>query len=240
MEKFLYKYSDLVIVLSKGSLDYVQNNGAKEIEYLPNGADLKLFKYFPLPDESKGFTFERPFKIVYSGAHGLVNGLRNVIDAARQLEKFPIVFYFIGDGQEKENLKKYAMGVKSVFFDDPIPQNKIPLYLASADAILISLADIELFRYGVSPNKLYDAYALGRPVLTTIPGLINNEVDEYNVGISAKAGNAEDLASSVKKLFLSDKKNRDKMSINARKLAETKYSRELTCEKFYKIIKKYF
>ena len=91
-------------------------------------------------------------------AHGLVNGLKNVIDAARKLENLPIVFYFIGDGQEKENLKKYAMGLKSVFFDDPIPQNKIPLYLASADAILISLADIELFRYGVSPNKLYDAY----------------------------------------------------------------------------------
>ena len=75
---------------------------------------------------------------------------------------------------------------------------------------------------------------LGRPVLTTIPGLINNEVDKYNLGISAKAGNPDDLASSVKKLFLSDKKNRDQMSINARKLAETKYSRNLLAKSFTK------
>ena len=38
----------------------------------------------------------------------------------------------------------------------------------------------------VSPNKLY-RYALGRPVLTTIPGLINDEVEKYNVGLTADA-----------------------------------------------------
>ena len=39
--------------------------------------------------------------------------------------------------------------------------------MAEADAIILSLRDIPLFRYEVSPNKLYDAYALGRPVITT-------------------------------------------------------------------------
>ena len=41
----------------------------------------------------------------------------------------------------------------------------------------LSLKDISLFRYGVSPNKLYDAYALGRPVITTVTGAINAEVE---------------------------------------------------------------
>ena len=85
MERFLYKHSDIVVVLSKGSVDYVLKNGAERVEYLPNGPDLKLFKYFPLPNELEGFSTNRPFKLIYSGAHGLVNGLKNVINAAKSL-----------------------------------------------------------------------------------------------------------------------------------------------------------
>ena len=55
-------------------------------------------------------------------------------------------------------------------------KDKMPSLIASADAVIISLKDVPLFRYGVSPNKLYDAYAIGRPVITTIPGHINEEV----------------------------------------------------------------
>ena len=236
MEKFLYKYSDLVIVLSEGCKDYVLKNGAKKVEYLPNGPDLNLFKYSPLPNEIGGFSSVRPFKIIYSGAHGLVNGLTNVIDAAKKLDHLPIVFNLIGDGQEKEYLKKYAAGNKSVIFKDPIPKKNIPSYLASADAILISLSKVSLFSYGVSPNKLYDAYALGRPVLTTVPGLINNEVEKYNVGVTANAEDVNSLATSIEKLFYMTRQQREKMSINARKLAESSYSRNLVCEKFYRII----
>ncbi len=237
MENILYKYSNLVIVLSKGCIEYVKCRGAKEILYLPNGPNLKVFKYSELPEELDSFSKDRPFKIVYSGAHGLVNGLKNVIDAARLLDDLPIKFYFIGDGQEKDNLIRQATGVNSIIFNDPIPQSQMPEFLSKFDAILVSLSDIKLFRYGVSPNKLYDAYALGRPVITTIPGIINEEVSKFKVGVTSKADSASDLAISIKKLFLLSRKEREKMSVNSRLLAEKEYSREIICEKFYQIIK---
>ena len=62
--------------------------------------------------------------------------------------------------------------------------------MASADAILISSKN-RPFQVWVSPNKLYDAYVLGRPVLTTIPGIINDEVEKYNVGLTADAEDAD-------------------------------------------------
>ena len=48
--------------------------------------------------------------------------------------------------------------------------------MREADAILISLKDVDLFKYGISPNKLYDAYALGRPIISTVGGVVNEEM----------------------------------------------------------------
>ena len=237
MENVLYKHSNLVVVLSKGCIPYVKSRGAKEVIYLPNGPDLRIFKYADLPEESDSFSKERPFKIVYSGAHGLVNGLKNVIDAARLLYDLPIKFYLIGDGQEKDNLIKYASDINSIIFKDPISHGEMPEFLSKFDAILVSLSDIKLFRYGVSPNKLYDAYALGRPVITTIPGIINDEVIKYNVGVTSKAESPVDLAMSIKSLFKLTREDRKKMSINSRMLAEKNYSRNIICQKYYQIIK---
>jgi len=238
IENLLYKHSSLVVVLSKGCVNYVKNKGAKNVKYLSNGPDLKLFRYYKLPTQFEEFSEKRPFRIIYSGAHGLVNGLENVIEAAKLLEKLPILFYFLGDGQEKNNLIKYASDLKSIIFKDPISQIKIPKYLSRFDAIIVSLSDIKLFRYGVSPNKLYDAYALGRPVITTIPGLINDEVKEYKIGVTAKAENPDQLASAIKDLFYMPREEREKMSLRARKLAETNYSRKYMCEGFLKEINK--
>ena len=88
-----------------------------------------------------------------------------------------IRFRFVGDGPEKQSLVKQAIDLKSVSFEDPVPKAQIPSLMAESDAILLSLRDVPLFSYGVSPNKLYDAYAIGRPVITTVAGAINQEVE---------------------------------------------------------------
>ena len=82
MEIFLYRNSDLVVVLSKGCLNYVKKNGARKVEFLPNFANTDLFNYSILPTEPEKFSSERPFRIIYSGAHGIANDLENVIKAA--------------------------------------------------------------------------------------------------------------------------------------------------------------
>ena len=109
--------------------------------------------------------------------------------------------------------------------------------LQNSDAILVSLKDTRLFSYGVSPNKLYDAYAIGRPVITTIPGHINNEVLEYNLGTTSKASDPSSLASAVIKLIGKPRLEREKMGINARLLSEKVYSRQMINFKYYQILK---
>ena len=232
MEKIIYQNASCVIVLAKGSSDFVAKRGAKNIVWLPNGPDLKIFSQKNYPEEPKKFSFEYPFKIFYTGAHGDANALNVIIDAARLLINLPIKIIFVGDGPEKQKLIEYSNGLKNISFQDSVPKKDIPNLLKDAHAIILTLKGVKLFSYGVSPNKLYDAYAIGRPVITNVPGDINDEVNDKRLGFTAESDNPQDLFEAIKKLFFTNRSDRILMSNRARKLAETIYSRE-------KIIYKY-
>ena len=232
MEKIIYKNASCVIVLAKGSITFVEKRGAKNVVWLPNGPDLKIFRQKKYPQEPKKFSFEYPFKIFYTGAHGEANALNVIIDAARLLINLPIQIIFVGDGPEKHKLIQYSNGLKNISFQDSVPKKDIPDLLKDAHAIILTLRGLKLFSYGVSPNKLYDAYAIGRPVITNVPGDINDEVNDNRLGFTSKSDNPRELSEAIRKLFFTGRSERILMSHRARKLAETIYSRE-------KIIKKY-
>ncbi len=222
MERQLYRQARFVVVLAKGAESYVVNRGAETTFWLPNGPDLELFAPRPLPPDCDVFT------VLYAGAHGDANALDNVLDAARLLESSgsAIRFRFIGDGPEKQALVKQAIDLKSVSFEDPVPKALIPSLMAESDAILLSLRDVPLFRYGVSPNKLYDAYALGRPVITTVAGAINQEVEEHGLGVTAPPGHPKELAAAIQRLAQAPRSERQAMGARGAHLARTTYSRQ--------------
>jgi glycosyltransferase involved in cell wall biosynthesis len=113
-----------------------------------------------------------------------------------------------------------------VSFEQPLPKAEVPALMAEADAILLSLRDVPLFRYGVSPNKLYDAYALGRPVITTVAGAINAEVERHRLGVTAEPGDPQGLADAIQRLSATPRPQRQAMAERAVELARTTYSRQ--------------
>ncbi len=226
MEKKLYKHSDSIVVLSKGAINYIKKRSASDIFWLPNGPDLNKFRFSELPEEKNYFSHKRPFRILYAGAHGEANDLSNIIKSAKLLLRYPIQFTFIGDGPLKKALIREANNCNNIIFKDPIPKDDIPEMMHKYDAILLSLKDVSVFKYGVSPNKLYDAYAVGRPVISTASGEVNLEIEKNNLGVTSLPNNPEMLSMSIKKLFFLPRIEREIMGINARKLAEEIYSRE--------------
>jgi glycosyltransferase involved in cell wall biosynthesis len=222
MERQLYTHAHTVVVLAQGAERYVRERGARRTAWLPNGPDLELFSHQLLPPDQATFT------VLYAGAHGDANALENVIEAARLLEhcNSPVRFQFIGDGPEKQALMQLAAGLKTVTFNDPVPKAEIPARMAQADAILLSLRDVPLFRYGVSPNKLYDAYAIGRPVITTVAGSINAEVETHRLGVTAEPGDPQALADAILSLAQTPRADREAMAARAIQLAHSTYSRQ--------------
>ena len=222
MERQVYRHASTVVVLAQGAEPFVRERGAWQTAWLPNGPDLALFTPRPLLADRPVFT------VLYAGAHGDANALENVIAAARLLEqrRVPVRIRFVGDGPEKQSLICLAEDLKSVSFEAPVPKAQIPDLMAEADAILLSLKDVPLFRYGVSPNKLYDAYALGRPVITTVAGAINQEVEDYRLGVTAPPGDPQALAAAIKRLMDTPNSERQAMAHRAIELAQSTYSRQ--------------
>ena len=227
MELFLYRSSHHIIVLSEGVINYVKNRGALSVSHIPNGPDINKFTYSPIsPNRSS-------FRVLYAGAHGAANNLKNVVECAKILQQRSlnsIQFIMVGDGPEKHSLIHQASGLKNISFLDAVSKDKVASLFASSDAILISLADVPLFKYGVSPNKLYDAYASGRPVISTVPGIINQEIESYQLGVTCSANNPNSLADAVELLMRKSDKERISMGLRARDLACSKYSRTKAIE----------
>ena len=77
------KASDSIIVLSKGvQLNMLRKYTNKDINWLPNGPNLKLFNSQKIKIKKS----EKKFNILYPGAFGVANDLTNVIKAARIIE----------------------------------------------------------------------------------------------------------------------------------------------------------
>lgn len=251
LEFFLYRVAESIIVLAPGSESYLLKRGVpkRKIVYIPNGVHLRNFSVdspgdsisfmdvVPLTDGDK--KDNRFFTIVYTGAHGPANSLDTVLGAARLLVDRPdIRFILVGDGPSKASLVKKAseLNLPNVLFLEPVPKNEIPRLLTRADATLITLRAADAFAYAVSPNKLFDYMAAGKPVLCAVPGDMARLVEENCVGFSIEPENPEALAKAVLRLKDMPHEERAAMGQRGRELIERCYSREQLAKELMRVL----
>ena len=125
---------------------------------------------------------------MYAGAHGPANGLDALLDAAAGVRDLEVDFVLLGDGVAKPDLQRQAAqrGLTNVRFLDSVPKSAMPRVLAAADVGVHCLADVPLFKYGVSPNKMYDYMAAGKPVLTNTDGDVGQLVAGARSGLAVR------------------------------------------------------
>lgn len=190
LESFLYRRADRIVVLAPGVKRSLVARGIDEdrITVISNGADPEDFTVATSRDELRRQQGFDGVVAVYAGAHGPANGLDLLLDAAAKLqaECSPIRVVLVGDGAVKDALAARVRneGLGNVELRDPIPKNEIPALLAAADIGVHVLADVPLFQYGVSPNKLFDYLAAGRPVITNAGGDTAALVEEAGAGLA--------------------------------------------------------
>ena len=201
LEIFLYRRAVAIVVMAEGSRTELIARGvdASKIAYIPNGADPSDFAPSAPREalrERYGFT---KFTAIYAGAHGPANGLDLLIDAAGEVRDLSIEIVLVGGGVEKAKLESQArqMCLDNVRFMDPVSKAEIPDLLAAADFGLHVLADVELFRSAVSPNKVFDYMASGRPILTNCPGIVSDLVLEGECGVIV---NPTELGDGIRKV----------------------------------------
>ncbi|UBH23103.1 glycosyltransferase family 4 protein [Macrococcus armenti] len=172
LEKYLYKKADRIIVLFENAKNYVVSKGINEekVLYIPNGIDMNRLETSnsSLPYELENYFNENNGNniIVYTGTHGLANNLDVVLDAAKEI-KTNTQFLFIGDGPNKEKLiqRKLNEKIENVYFADPVNKDLIPTILQKSSVGLLPLKHSPVFKWGISPNKLFDYMSNKLPVI---------------------------------------------------------------------------
>jgi len=241
IEQWLYRKSDRVIVLASGAIDHVKHRGATTVHWLPNGPNLTEFQNNITPEQAKqhyGIPLDCTC-LMYTGAHGTANALNTLVEAARILDhqhSGQVLIILLGDGSEKEDLIKQAADIHCLHFKDPLAKQEIPQFLQAADGLILTLKNIPLFQYGVSPNKLYDYYASGKPVIVAVGGAVNSEVEAHQLGWAVSPENPEDLAQAILSFMNTPQEDREAMGERGMRLVQSTYSRAAICQKLSKII----
>ena len=199
LEGMLYRRASAIITLLPEAGRYIERFGipGERVTWIPNGVALERFPYEPPRAGGPGF------ELMYFGAHGPANDLETVLQAMAVVQARPegagVRLRMIGDGPLKPRLRERAreLGLRTVTFEDPVPYGDVPALAAQADAFILTVLDRpELYRYGVSMNKLFDYLAAGRPIVVAISAA-NNPVAEADAGITVPPANPTLLAEGI-------------------------------------------
>lgn len=222
LELWLYKRAEKIVVLLPNAVDYISSLGipAAKVVWIPNGVELEGYSK-PVPPVING-----TFTLMYFGAHGQANGLDTLLHAMKKVQKVlpdnKLQLRMVGDGPMKPELIELAvkLDLKSVIFEKSVDKKNIPLLASQADAFVITVLNIpNLYRYGISMNKLFDYLAAGRPIIMA-SNASNNPVDDAGAGLTISPGDPDKLAAAIIQIFNTPVEERLRFGLAGRKYVE--------------------
>ncbi len=213
MEQNMYKHADRIIFSIDGGYDYIQDRGLEEeipkdkVFFIQNGVDLEEFRKNREKYEVTDKDLDDPdlFKVVYAGSIRKVNNLGLLLDAAKVVKNQKVRFLIWGAGDEVEKLQARITDekIENVILKGYIEKKFIASITSKADLNLIHNNPSELFKYGISFNKMFDYFASGKPSLTTFSCKYNPAVYE-GAGADVIDSTPQEIAGKIDQLSESD------------------------------------
>ncbi|MCK4658872.1 MAG: glycosyltransferase family 4 protein [Phycisphaerae bacterium] len=245
MERRIYRAADHIIALSPGMVDGIVGTGypRQRVTMIPNASDVDLFKPEHTLPKEKWIGDPACCRFVFSGAHGLANGLDALIDTAAELKRRGeggIQFVCIGDGSLKsEHMRRSeALGLQErILWCDPIPKAEFAAVLPTFDVGLMVLRNVPGFWRGTSPNKFFDYIACGLAVLNNYPGWLGEMITRGGFGKLAAPDDPSAFADACV-WFRDHPEQRNEMGRRAREWAVTECSREKRSTQFLETLER--
>lgn len=240
-ENYAYRKADKVVSLLPKASEYMQNHGMshEKFIYIPNGISKEEWENNNIPvPEQYGETFaslknEGRFIIGYTGSHGMTDTLYTLIEAAVLLKNEPVTFVLVGKGPEKEKIQKKVnnSNLKNVLLLPPVPKSSISKLLDMMDALYIGCERNPIYRFGISPNKLFDYMMAGKPVIQAIEAG-NDIVAENGCGMSIPPENPNVIAEAVIKLVSMTPDKRIKMGLRGKEYVLARHDYKVLAKDF--------
>ncbi len=239
-EKKCYRSARSIVVVTDSFKRKLNDRGIDDtkIHVVKNGVDRNLF--VPVEEKDAELLTSLDLKnkkiIGYIGTHGMAHKLDFILRCASLLQdKAPEYhFLFLGNGAEKDNLKKLKDSLKltNVTMLDSVSKNEVKRYISILDVCLINLKKSELFTT-VIPSKIFENAAMEVPILMGVEGEAQDIVEGYGAGLCFEPENETDFINKLHEMFVPDRYVRFKEG--CRRLA-CDFDRKNLAEKMINII----
>jgi glycosyltransferase involved in cell wall biosynthesis len=209
-------YVNGVILVDKARRVQIEEASPAHLAYVYNSPE-DLCPTCCFPDEKSDTTFS----ITYVGLLQWERGLSNLIRVVKENPNFHL--YIAGFGGDQKAIEESADKQSNIEYFGRVPYNQALLLSQKADLIW-ALYDptIPNHQYA-SPNKLFEAMMLGKPVIVARDTNIDSVVREMNCGYIVEYSNFADLQ-NILKACAANPNDRAQKGRNARIAYEQRYS----------------
>lgn len=224
-EKFAYKKADKVISLLPNAKPHMESRGMEKDKFvhIPNGFNLEEMKKSKELDKSISNSIPKDkFIIGYTGSLGASNAMEYLIEASNHLENNEnIHFVIFGKGQHLEKLKNNAKN--NVSFFGQIDKSEIQSAISFFDVCYIGWHNHSLYRFGISPNKIFDYMYAGKPIIHSV-NTSNDFVQIAEAGISIPTENPKEITNAVSEISKIENKKLKEWGKNGKKYVEENHT----------------
>lgn len=228
--RWVYRRATKIVAVSPGFLRRIVDAGvpAAKVAVVTTWADTDYFS----PRAADAATLDRfqlrgKFNVLFAGAIGPAQGLETIVDAAAALQSSPAIQITIaGGGIALDAARQRAddMRLTNIRFVGQLPSSDMPPLFAAVDVLLVHLRPDPLYDITI-PHKIFAYMASGKAVLAAVAGDAAEIVASASAGVTCASGDAAAMASTICKMASMPRAELDAMGANARKAAETLYSR---------------
>lgn len=216
--RFIYRHADLLLVQSRAFEVSVRALAlATPIVYYPNSVD-DTFARSASDEPPQVEGLGKGFSVMFAGNIGTAQAVEVIVEAALLLkERADIHFVVLGEGSRWEWMRQQARknGLDNLHLPGRFPIETMPGFMQKASALLVTLADEEIFRATI-PSKVQAYLAAGRPILACLNGEGAELVTKAGAGLAVPAEDARALVAAVLRLYHMSPEEREAMGARGR------------------------
>ena len=231
---FIYRRCDLILAQSRSFIPRIQSLAGPciPVVYFPSWAE-EVFQTGGVKPAAEVPVKDGIFNVMFAGNVGEAQDFECILSAATLLKGHSnIRWLIVGDGRmsawvEAEiELRGLA---ECVLLMGRHGVERMPEFFLQADAMLVTLADREIFSMTI-PGKLQSYLAAGMPILGALNGEGADVVRSANAGFTCPAGNAEGLAEIVLKMAKLPLSERQVMGKNGLEYSKREFDRRMVVD----------
>lgn len=216
LDLWLMGFADAVILADESRLGQVAGGRMRRVAFIYNTPDLHGMNLPLLPSPPP------PVRIGYVGLLSNVRGIREMMDVVAANPDF--FLELAGFGGDEEEIKAKAQAIPNVRFHGKVPYER-GLEISASSHILFATYDPEVPNHRFSSaNKLFEAMALGRPIIVAEGTGMDLLVKKYGLGYVVPYGDKRALEEAIREVGAWSKEKWERFREHATRVYAEKFS----------------